>query len=172
MNGSEELLTITKVSLALAGFAGVVSAYQYKEGKHITRGDALGIAMLVNIGLGSAMFSVLPMALFGLGLSESVSWKISSAMGTLSYCIFFYYITRNMRGVRVKKTSSKLAYALLYSLAAGAWLVNVFNAVGFYYKGVQGPFFVSLLIPLIVAGYMFARLVLRPLWRSVKEQDD
>ena len=171
MNGSEQLLIITEVSVALAGFAGVVSAYQYKDGKHIARGDALGIAMMVNIGLVDAIFSVLPLALFGMGLSESASWKISSAMMAVNYCIFAYYITRNMRGVGVKKVSSKVVYALLYSLGAGVFLLNIFNAIGIIYNGVQGPFFVSLLLPLIIAGYMFARLVLRPLWRSVRESD-
>ncbi len=80
MDGSDQLLIITEVSVALAGFAGVVSAYQYKEGVHLRRGDALGIAMMVNIGLVDAFFSLLPLMLFGLGIGETLSWKLSSAL--------------------------------------------------------------------------------------------
>lgn len=167
MEGTDQLLIITEVSVALAGFAGVVSAYQYKNGNNIRRGDALGISMMVNIGLVDAVFSVLPLILFGLGLRESVTWKISSFLMSVNYLIFFYYIVRNLKRVKVSKMSSKLAYGLLWFFGALILLVNIANAVGVGYDGQQGPFFVSLVLPLIVAGYMFARLVLRPLWRSV-----
>jgi hypothetical protein len=172
MDGSDQLLIVTEVSVALAGFAGVVSAYQYKEGVHLRRGDALGIAMMVNIGLVDAFFSVLPLMLFGLGLSEVLSWKVSSALMAANYAVFWTYIFRNMRGVKVRKLSSKLVYAALYSGGFLILSINLANAFGIVYHGVQGPFFVSLILPLVIAGYMFARLVLRPLWRSVKDHDE
>jgi hypothetical protein len=172
VDGTEQLLIVTEVSVALAGFAGVVSAYQYKEGIHIRRGDALGIAMMVNIGLVDAFFSLLPIILFGLGLSEVLSWKVSSALMAANYEVFYTYIFRNMRGVKVRKMSAKLIYAALYSSGLLFFLLNLSNAFGLGYHGEQGPFFVSLILPLVIAGYMFARLVLRPLWRSVREQDE
>lgn len=172
MDGSDQLLIITEVSVALAGFAGVVSAYQYKEGTSLRRGDALGIAMMVNIGLVDAFFSLLPLMLFGLGLGETSSWKVSSALMAANYVVFFTYIVRNMRGVKVRKISSKLVYAALYLGGLLIFLINVANALGIGYAGVKGPFFISLVLPLVIAGYMFARLVLRPLWRSVREHDD
>ena len=171
MDGTDQLLIVTEVSVALAGFAGVVSAYQHKEGVHIRRGDALGIAMMVNIGLVDAFFSVLPLILFGLGLSEVLSWKVSSALMATNYAVFFGYIIRNMRGVRVRKITAKLVYGALYLGGFLILLINLANTLGIGYNGVSGPFFVSLILPLIVAGYMFARLVLRPLWRSVRDHE-
>ena len=172
MDGSDQLLIVTEVSVALAGFAGVVSAYQYKEGAHLRRGDALGIAMMVNIGLVDGFFSVLPLILFGLGLSEVLSWKVSSALMAANYLVFATYIARNMRGVTVRKLVAKLIYAALYLSGLLIFFVNVANAVGIGYHGEQGPFFLSLVLPLVIAGYMFARLVLRPLWRSVMDHDE
>ena len=107
--------------------------------------------------------------LFGLGLNETATWKVCSALMAVNYLIFFAYIIRNMRGVRVRKVSSKLIYILLYLVALIFMIVNVANVLGIGYNGEQGPFFVSLILLLVIAGYMFARLVLRPLWRSVHE---
>ena len=166
MEGTDQLLIVTEVSVALAGFAGIVSAYQYKEGRKISRGDALGIAMMVNIGLVNAIFSLLPLILFSLGLNETATWKVCSALMAINYLIFFAYVFKNMRGVRVRKVSSKLIYILLYSVA---FIFMIVNVLGIGYNGEQGPFFVSLILLLVIAGYMFARLVLRPLWRSVHE---
>ncbi|HDZ08998.1 hypothetical protein [Pseudohongiella sp.] len=171
MDGTDQLLTITQVSVALAGFAGVVSAYQHKQEAHVRRGDALGIAMMVNIGLVDAFFSVLPVMLFGLGFSEVLTWKMSSALMAANYVVFFAYIFRNMRRIKVKKLSSKLAYAALYLSGLLFFCLNLANTFGIGYQGVSGPYFVSLILPLIIAGFMFARLVLRPLWRSVKDSE-
>ena len=172
LDGTDQLLIVTEVSVALAGFAGVVSAYQHKEGVHIRRGDALGIAMMVNIGLVDAFFSVLPLMLFGLGLSEVLSWKVSSALMAVNYAVFAAYIFRNMRRVKVRKKMAKLVYAALYLSGFLIFSINLANALGIGYDGVQGPFFVSLILPLVIAGYMFARLILRPLWRSVRDNDE
>jgi len=67
---------------------------------------------------------------------------------------------------------AKLIYAALYLSGLLIFFVNVANAVGIGYHGEQGPFFLSLVLPLVIAGYMFARLVLRPLWRSVMDHDE
>lgn len=171
MNGTEQLLVITEVSVALAGFAGVVAAYQYKDGTNVTRGDALGLAMLVNIGLLDAFFSVLPLAIFNVGVSEQVTWMISSGLMCVNYSIFTYYVVSNMKRVKVRKMSSKLAYAFLYIAGAGILIINILNTLQINFHGEFGPFFLSLILPLILAGYMFARLILRPLWRNIHAQE-
>ena len=171
MNGTEQLLLMTEVAVALAGFAGIVAAYQFREGTNITRGDALGLAMLVNIGLVAAFFSLLPLAIYNIGTSEQTTWRLSSGLMCLNYCVFTYFITVNMKGINVRKLSSKMTYALLYVVGIVIFVVNALNAMNVYFDGEFGPFFISLMLPLIVAGYMFARLILRPLWRNIHEQE-
>lgn len=172
MEDFDQLLLITEVSVALAGFAGVVAAFQHREGTPASRGETLGIAMMVNIGLVAACFYLLPQVLTGLGVSLHLSWRISSGLMFLNYLVFYYYIIRNMRGVKVRKASSKLVYSALYFMGLVFLVVNAMNALTFGFEGVRGPFFASLVLPLVVAGYMFARLVLRPLWRSVRLHEE
>ncbi|MGB5698278.1 hypothetical protein [Muriicola sp.] len=41
MEEAEQLLTITQVAIAIAGFAGIIGTFQFKEGERIRRRDVV-----------------------------------------------------------------------------------------------------------------------------------
>ena len=52
MQGADLLLVGTEVSVAFAGFAGIIATFQAKGEKHISRGDLVGLDIVVNFGPG------------------------------------------------------------------------------------------------------------------------
>ena len=56
MDASKLLLVGIEVSVAFAGFAGVIATFQFKDAVRIDRGDVVGVTMIVNFGLWCAFF--------------------------------------------------------------------------------------------------------------------
>ena len=54
-----------------------------------------------------------------------------------------------------------------YGVAVALYL----NAMSVVFHREFGVYFVALIVPLILSGYMFVRLVVHPLWRSVRERE-
>lgn len=167
MNGTEQLILLAEVSISLAGFAGIVSTFQYKNGSENSHGDALGLAMMVHCGLLNAFFAVLPMAIYSLGVNEQLTWNISSSAHCVNYVLYFGYIINSMRKIKVRRTSTKVMYGLLYAVGLVVLVFNFANAFNIGFQGQFGPYFIACILPICLAGYMFARLVLRPLWKNV-----
>ena len=89
---AEPLLTLTQVAIAIAGFAGIIGTFQFKEGERIRWGDAVGLGMIVNTCLMAAFYSTLPLLLSNLGISDEFVWAIGSGSGTAIYTIFMLYV--------------------------------------------------------------------------------
>ena len=49
MEQIDQLLTIAEISFALAGFAGVIATFQFRQQERVTRGQAISLSMIVNI---------------------------------------------------------------------------------------------------------------------------
>ena len=82
-----------------------------------------------------------------------------------------YSFARSMRGAFAKK-SSRFLYLFLQGLGALVVLANILNAVDLVFHREPGPLVAGIFLALSVAGIMFARLLLLPLWRIVREQED
>ncbi|MEZ5491132.1 MAG: hypothetical protein R3F50_12550 [Gammaproteobacteria bacterium] len=171
MTGEDQLILLAEISIALAGFAGIVVTYQFRDTHKISRGNAVGLALIIHCGLVDGFFAVLPMAVFFLGVSEQSAFRFSSAMHCVNYALYYAWTIRNMRGVPVRNQGAKVYFLALYALGVGVFVINVLNALNIHFHGEFGPYFLACLLPLMIAGYMFARLVLRPLWRALREAE-
>lgn len=172
MEYADYLIVTIEVSIALAGFAGIVVAFQYRNGSRVKRGEVLGLSLLVNNGLVCAGFAALPLALFGFGLADETVWQISSSLMLVNYVAFFYLVARQLTKVRLGNKRLKLFYISLYVPAIVIFLMNIMNILGIVFHQEFGPYFLALLQPLVLAGLMFAQLVMHPLWRDVKQYEE
>lgn len=50
-------------------------------------------------------------------------------------------------------------------------LINVMNASDIFFHREGGPFIAGIVWALILAGFMFSRLLLQPIWRNVRIQE-
>ena len=63
MDPYDLLMVGIEVSVAFAGFAGVVATFQFRDRTTVRRGDIVGLTMIVDFGLVCAFFSTLPLCL-------------------------------------------------------------------------------------------------------------
>ena len=172
METINQLIIVIQISISLAGFSGIVASFQYREGTKIKRGDTLGLVLLVNMSLAATFFSVLPIVLFNFSVRENYVWGSCSMLMAVNYTVFLYYILGRLKYVKVKRTITKVVHSLWTIFCVVLIIGNVFNSLGIVLHREYPPYFVSLLLPLIVAGYLFARLVSRPLWRAIRLQEE
>jgi len=90
---------------------------------------------------------------------------------TLNYFGMMYYLSGFRGGIRFHLRSSRVVFRLMAIANVGVAILLIFNVLNIGFHREYGPYFVSLIFPLIVAGYMFMRMLLRPLWRSVRKNE-
>ncbi|MGB5377049.1 hypothetical protein [Muriicola sp.] len=171
MENADQLLTFTQVAIAVAGFAGIIGTFQFKEGERIRRGDAVGLAVVVNTGLMSAFYSTLPLLLINFGTGDTTVWAISSVMTCVIYAYFSYDIAIRLKNFKTYKSFNKIIIYLLFIVAFIIIAINVLNACNIFFKREFGPFYISLIYSLGLVCYMFSRLLLRPIWRTLRKQE-
>ena len=171
MTGEAQLILLAELAIALAGFAGLVATNQFRSTGKFSRGDVVGLVLIVHCGLVDAFFALLPMAIFAFGYSEQTTFRLSSAMHCINYAFYFYWIVNNMRTVSINSRIAIAAYGVLALCGAAIILMNVMNAINWKFNGEFGPYFLACIFPLLLAAYMFIRLVSRPIWRSGKEHE-
>ncbi len=62
-------------------------------------------------------------------------------------------------------------FRALFGVAAILFVSNALNVANFVFHREPGPYIAGIVFGLGLVGYMFARLLLRPLWRVVREQE-
>ena len=171
MENADQLLTFTQVAIAVAGFAGIIGTFQFKDGEIIRRGDAVALAVVVNTGLMSAFYSTLPLLLRNFHIKESTVWAISSGMTCLIYAYFSIDIAIRLKNFRTYKSFNKITIYLLFIVGFIIMAINFLNAFNIVFKREFGPFYISLIYSLGLVCFMFSRLLLRPIWRILRKQE-
>ena len=164
------LLVGIEVSVAFAGFAGIIATFQFRGDAVVKRGDIVGLSMIVQSSLTCAACCVLPLVLFIFETGEAMVWTICSGVGAVSVANSSYRIDRNMRGA-VRRLSLRIFFGSLQGLFALVVLAQVLNAADIVFHREPGPYIVGIVMGLGLVGYMFGRLLLRPLWSTVRRQE-
>ena len=170
MDESDLLLVGIEVSVAFAGFAGIIATFQFRDGAGINRGHIVGLMIIVNFSLMCAFFSVLPPLLSILRFDDATIWSIGSVLACIYIPNRMYHIHRNMSVVAVRR-STRLLFQALFGVAALLFASNALNVSNQVFHREPGPYIAGIVFGLGVVGYMFARLLLRPLWRALREQE-
>jgi hypothetical protein len=170
MGTSDLLLVGIEVSVAFAGFAGIIATFQFGDRTGIKRGDVVGLTMIVQNSLAIALACTLPLVLNTFALESETVWTVASAYGAVSSLLTMYSIDKSMRGA-VRKTSLKLLFGLMQGVSALLVICLILNACDIIFHREPGPYLVALTANLGIVGYMFARLLLRPLWHEVRSQE-
>ncbi len=165
------LLVSIEVSIALAGFAGVIATYQINNVTTIRRSAVAALSVVVQVSLLAALACVIPLLLYTFGVQGETLWAISSGVAAILGASMAYSIASSLKGA-ITKTSSRLLYLLLQGLGALVILANILNAFDLAFHREPGPLVAGIVYALSVAGTMFSRLLLLPLWRIVREQED
>lgn len=160
MDAFDTLLTLAEVSIGLAGFAGIVVVFGRGPGA-LPPADSLRLAALVGASLGTLFFSLTPIALNALGLSEPELWQWSSAI------MVAFVVPAHLIGVlRIRRIAAEmLEVAPVHLFAIGALLLlgnivaQVCNSVGAPWLPSFGVYLSGLIVYLGFAAFQFARLL-------------
>jgi hypothetical protein len=66
---------------------------------------------------------------------------------------------------------TKIIFALLFLVAISIIIMLLLNGFNIFFHREYGPYFISQLFPLFMACYMFSRLLLKPIWRMIRENE-
>ena len=170
MNEIEQLLTIAEVSVALAGFAGIVATFQFRQQVNVNRGHALALSMIVNISLVGALFAVLPMVFINYGIAEEDVWPICSALMGINISIFIFYVWRTTR-LNSLPFKTRIIFSSFFVVAFAIVCANFMNSVGLVFENQFGTYFISFVFCFFLVGYNFSRLLMLPLWKQIHRQE-
>ncbi len=155
MPASDFLQTLAEISIAFAGFASIVVAFQRRDAESWTPPDALRYQMMLSSSLASLFFSILPIAIHYCGFSDQIVGRTSSALLALFQVLVF--VLSGLPSIRlVRERSLNLSIFIAFSTVSFsvflAQLVNLRVAS-------PGLFIVGVLYLLGTAGLEFYRLV-------------
>lgn len=159
VTGESALLTTAEVAVAFAGFASVVTVFRRQEHGAWASQDVLRFQLMITASLSVVFFALLPFAIRFFGASEPQVWSCGSG----ALCLHFVLTTALLARRTLSMTNdSALNPYITWSFLAGgtvAIVVLALNTVGLFLEQELGPYFVSLLYLLVLAGVSFARML-------------
>lgn len=83
--GSDALVAIAEVAIALAGFSAVVAVFRRTQGAAWTRAEVNGLWIMMEVSFGLIFLSLLPLALEQTALAGKLLWAVACVvLGTFT----------------------------------------------------------------------------------------
>ncbi len=162
MEYGDLLLTVAEVAVAFAGFASLVSVLSSPSTQDHPLVQSIRFRAMVTMSLIVVAFSLVPFVPFLLGVSPSVSWRISSALFFLSGLAGTINGVRHVAIGRATVGSPKggsVRVVVVFGAVAVALLLLGANALGFTAAAAPGIYAAALLLFLFGSGTAFAALL-------------
>ena len=148
MTTDELLVSLSALSIALAGFAAIFRAFTNSnevDGHSNTR-----LSSIMELGIAITLFSYLPVIIEGFGLSETNSYRIFASIGGL------YYIRWLTEFYSIRNAEHKTPKAYLTACASGVTVFLMFWATALnLVKNTQGLFALALVLMFFLQGLAF-----------------
>lgn len=168
MESLDTLILGVEAAIGFAGFAGIIATFQFGEGKNVGRGDAVALTMIVQFSLLAAFVSSVAILLHTFGTKETAIWTITSTVVVISFAIG-QYTQHNNLGNAVHNKTMKIFVVFIQCVGIAMILINTLNALNIFFHREAGPVIAGIVWALTLTGIMFSRLLLRPIWRGVRE---
>jgi hypothetical protein len=170
MEPTDVLTLCAEVAVALAGFAGIIATFQFRDGKKIRRAELVGLNIIVTTALIDTFACIVPLVLLTYGIKESTVWGLSSCIFAIPSAILLYRVVTDLKGA-VRKKAIVAYHVALQTLIGVAILILILNATGVIFDREAGPYITSVVAGMFMCGLMFSQLLLYPLQRRLREQE-
>ena len=161
------LETVAEISVALAGFAGIVATFQFRDGDTPSAGKIVALTIIVNMGLSAGMFAFLPLILFSFTSDEAIVWFVASYLLAIYMCYMMFFVQKNMHG-NVRRNRVRFLFTTYQIIAGLLIVVLLLNGANVGVERGLGPYLLTLSYGLYMVGTNFIRLLLSPLWRRYR----
>jgi hypothetical protein len=153
------LLTTAQIGMALAGFAGLVTLLGRPNPRADRRLNEIRFRNMIELSLALAAFGLLPFVPIELGLSESASWRVSSAVYAVGAAAFLVHSVRRNRSSMGRVLIAGPVTAVLIGACAGGAVVMGLDALGAFGGFESGVYFGGLFVHFLAAAFFFIRLL-------------
>ncbi|MCC7309599.1 MAG: hypothetical protein IT173_18710 [Acidobacteria bacterium] len=163
-------IATAQISLAIAGFAGIVAAYR-NESLHAWKEiEQFWLRLLLLNSILPFTFSLAGIFFLATGPHPTAGWRVLSGFAAISLAPYAVMILRRLRGfapgsLRAAGSGSFVSYSLVSVLIA-VCLLQLWNAI---VGSAFWPYFSAILALIIGAVFQFVRLVLKPQRRGPME---
>jgi len=147
------------VSVAFAGFSGVVAVFGRRDPSSWSFSDRFRFFSLVESSLSLLLLCILPFGLSSVHIADDSVWRAMSAL------IVSYLVLSDIFRIRRLRAASSSERSELASIATrvfvvGHVLVVILSAYNAGFVGEFGPFLVALIFILTRSGFLFARMLI------------
>lgn len=170
MESLDILILGVEASIALAGFAGIIATFQFRGENETRRGDAIGLTMILQFSLLTALACSFAIILNSFGLKETTVWATCSVMVACIQTYYIFDLSKKLRGVKKTKSLGRVVM-IVQTPSVFLVIMNLMNTSNTFFQREAGPVIASIVWALTLAGFMFSRLLLRPVWRNVRIQE-
>jgi hypothetical protein len=156
MDESDVLLSMAEVAVALLGFAAIVSVFRQRD---TWRPDGRFWAM-VAAGIGTLVFSLVPLPFLFRGIGQTSTWQVCSALlglYALAYCVFLTIMFR--RDLATNSAPNIPIFVVVFGGSALTCPFLLVSAIGYLGDPQFWPYLVGLVWFQIITAIFFVRLL-------------
>jgi hypothetical protein len=154
IDGENSLQTLAEVSVALAGFASLLVVLRRGSPTSVSEGEGADLFVVVGGNLLVLLFSLLPLSLHHLGVSDPSTWRISSVL--LAVALLFGYVVVLRRRAQLLRTDIQPSFPRVSRIAVQTPLIVVallvLNATGLFGGPDLGQYLLCLILFLALSS--------------------
>jgi hypothetical protein len=158
MDHGDILLTLAEVSVAFAGFSGVVAVFGRQDPNTWSFADRYRFFSLVHTSLSSLLLCIVPFGLLALNVPDASAWRTVSALFLLYLVVVGFLSTRRYLAASSSERAGFTGIGFYVSVATSAPIL-VLNFYNVAVSATFGPFLVGLIFLLATSSFLFARML-------------
>jgi len=156
---SDDFMTLAELGIALAGFSGIITVLIGQRSEVKTYQIEMGTTTILGNSFFVIALSLLPVALFKLGWTTSAMWAAASAVHVI-YIVavcwpLMYLFQKSNPDEAVPRTPLRFSIPI-HALVV---VIQTINSVGLIGPAGEGPYFVGVMIWLLLYFYVFVWLM-------------
>lgn len=167
MDEYEFLALASELAIAITGFSGIIATFQFRADARLRRSDVVGLNLIVQLSLVGVFGFLLPLFLHAVGVSPPTVWTAASVVEVASGLFIGVGIDQRMRGA-LRKRSSLALIGALQLIGAVIVVLNLMNVFGVVFNREPAPFLIASIWVMSLSCFLFARLLMRPVWRALE----
>ena len=160
MEGEAVLLNLAGVAIALTGFAGLSVALRHEEINDWPQSMRVRLRALVELGVFSFVYALLPIGLYYLGVEEDLLWRLSSLVFVVGVVVLDRQILIRSLPLIRSGEMDRLFPLVSQALVVTVVVANVANVVlSIDMARAFGLYLAGLLVAILITASLFLRLL-------------
>ncbi len=160
MEGADILLLIAEISVAFAGFAGIVTVIGRRAEGDWSEADCSRFWQMIEVSMLALLFSVLPFGFYYGKCPDACTWGTCSLLLAIAGGVQMTRSARHTLKALRSDQSVSVSFTVTYvATGAAVLVVQVMNVIGVVFQHTLGAYLLGVLWQLFLACVLFWRLL-------------